>query len=317
MIDRRIGKIKVRRGTNDCRKTIIFDEGELLYTTDTKRMYVGDGKTLGGILVSNKNVVTVMDSTIADANMETGDLIYNQRKDVTYIIDGNRQLVPILIGCRGLFQIFENFLPLSGGTMFGTINMNNNKVIDVPWPEQNKDAIPKIYIDKKYKELYDLLLSLKRMLEEIGDNCLKFDDNKLKKTYNILLQNNKNIYSEGDTAVFLVDTVNVPDGTVLYWEILGTITAPDILGNIYTGEVTINGNKGTINVSFAIDTIPAEVETARLLLKTADGTVVAASSTITLRDEVVDAVGRLLTTDGIPIDTSEGDNILSEGISIS
>ena len=54
-----------------------------------------------------------------------------------------------------------------------------------------------------------------------------------------------------------------------------------------------------------------------MLLKNADGTVVAASSTITLRDEVVDVVGRLLTTDGIPIDTSEGDNILSEGISIS
>jgi hypothetical protein len=318
MIDRRIGKIKVRRGTNDCRKTIIFDEGELLYTTDTKRMYVGDGKTLGGILVSNKNIVTVMDSTIATDSMESGDLVYNQRKDITYIVDTNRTLVPILIGCRGLLGVFENYLPLAGGTMYGSINMADNKVYDVPWPAQNKDAVPKIYVDKRYKELYDIMLGLKKQLDDIGDDIfLVLENDKNKRTYNVLLQNNKNIYSEGETAVFLLDTVNVPNETVLYWEILGTITAPDILGNIYTGEVTINNNKGTINVSFLVDSIPAEVETARLLLKDASGVFLAASPIITLRDEVVNEVGRLLTTDGTPIDTSEGNNILSEGISIS
>jgi len=44
-------KLLVRRGANVDRQNIILSEGELGYTTDTKRLYVGDGQTLGGNLV--------------------------------------------------------------------------------------------------------------------------------------------------------------------------------------------------------------------------------------------------------------------------
>jgi hypothetical protein len=40
---------KIRRGTNAERLTITPAQGELIYTTDTKKLYVGDGATLGGI----------------------------------------------------------------------------------------------------------------------------------------------------------------------------------------------------------------------------------------------------------------------------
>lgn len=53
MIDRRIVKFKLRRGTDDQRKTIIVEEGELIYTTDTKRVYVGDGRAIGGNILAN------------------------------------------------------------------------------------------------------------------------------------------------------------------------------------------------------------------------------------------------------------------------
>jgi hypothetical protein len=43
--------IRLRRGTNAERLTVIFADGEPVYTTDTKRLYVGDGATLGGIEV--------------------------------------------------------------------------------------------------------------------------------------------------------------------------------------------------------------------------------------------------------------------------
>lgn len=84
MIDRRIGKIKVRRGTNLQRKQIVFEEGELIYTTDTKRTYVGDGITLGGIRVSNRNYIT----TVAGipANGQYGDIVYVSTTKKTYII---------------------------------------------------------------------------------------------------------------------------------------------------------------------------------------------------------------------------------------
>lgn len=45
--------LQLRRGTNAERATETFAVGELIYTTDTKQLYVGDGTTLGGILVSS------------------------------------------------------------------------------------------------------------------------------------------------------------------------------------------------------------------------------------------------------------------------
>ena len=46
-------KLIVRSGSNSDRQTVILDSGELGYTTDTKRLYVGDGLTYGGSLVGN------------------------------------------------------------------------------------------------------------------------------------------------------------------------------------------------------------------------------------------------------------------------
>jgi hypothetical protein len=43
---------QLRRGTNAQRSAITPLQGELLYTTDTKTLYVGDGTTAGGTLVS-------------------------------------------------------------------------------------------------------------------------------------------------------------------------------------------------------------------------------------------------------------------------
>lgn len=84
MIDRRIGKIKVRRGTDLQRKQFVFEEGELIYTTDTKRTFIGDGITVGGIRVSNRNYITTV--TGIPANGQYGDIIYVSTTKKTYII---------------------------------------------------------------------------------------------------------------------------------------------------------------------------------------------------------------------------------------
>ena len=47
--------LRLRRGTNASRTGVTPAEGELLYTTDTKKLYAGDGSTLGGNLVSGMN----------------------------------------------------------------------------------------------------------------------------------------------------------------------------------------------------------------------------------------------------------------------
>lgn len=44
-------KLLVRRGTNADRLNVVLSEGELGYTTDTKKLFIGDGQTPGGIAI--------------------------------------------------------------------------------------------------------------------------------------------------------------------------------------------------------------------------------------------------------------------------
>ena len=67
MPDISIIKLKVRRGTDAQRRTIILEQGELGYTTDTNRLYVGDGATVGGAPVG-----VVMAKPVTLVNSLTG-----------------------------------------------------------------------------------------------------------------------------------------------------------------------------------------------------------------------------------------------------
>lgn len=48
-------KLLVRRGTDADRKNVTLSEGELGYTVDTKKLYIGDGQTLGGVPTGGVN----------------------------------------------------------------------------------------------------------------------------------------------------------------------------------------------------------------------------------------------------------------------
>lgn len=84
MIDRRIGKIKLRRGLESERRVKVFQEGELIYVTDKKRLYIGDGVTVGGIPASNKNFITNGDGIPFTAI--PGDIIYRENLNITYMV---------------------------------------------------------------------------------------------------------------------------------------------------------------------------------------------------------------------------------------
>jgi hypothetical protein len=58
--------LRLRRGSNAERLQITPAEGEIIYTTDTKKIYVGDGNKLGGNLVSGIN------ETVEDVNPSLG-----------------------------------------------------------------------------------------------------------------------------------------------------------------------------------------------------------------------------------------------------
>lgn len=77
-------KLLVRSGSDSDRKTVVLDSAELGYTTDTKRLYVGDGLTTGGILVGNVFNGSRTDITSSAGNPVVGDLAFDTDNKILY-----------------------------------------------------------------------------------------------------------------------------------------------------------------------------------------------------------------------------------------
>lgn len=136
MIDRQIGKIKIRRGSDLQRKNIVFPEGEILYTIDSKRIYVGDGVTSGGIFISNRNFF-VDNITIDNSRYIYGDILHNLTDSTTYIVGSadNGSLSAIFIGdakcCKNLRERIAA-LKLKLTELIKKANELRPKVVDKP-----------------------------------------------------------------------------------------------------------------------------------------------------------------------------------------
>lgn len=71
-----ISKIKVRRGQDTERKSTVYDQGELISTLDTKRLYVGNGVLSGGNPVSAKIHPPINNyNSLSNVVAEVGDLV--------------------------------------------------------------------------------------------------------------------------------------------------------------------------------------------------------------------------------------------------
>ena len=82
-------KLLIRRGTNVDRQNVILTEGELGYTIDTKRLFVGDGQTQGGISIG---------STYAGSSTAVTDFVGAVVGDYAFDTDNNKLYVHHLSG---------------------------------------------------------------------------------------------------------------------------------------------------------------------------------------------------------------------------
>jgi alpha-tubulin suppressor-like RCC1 family protein len=80
-------KLLVRRGSNEERKNIVLSEGELGYAVDTKKLFIGDGATRGGIPVSSQILYGAVSPTTYTAAV-LGDVIYDSTEGVLYLLNG-------------------------------------------------------------------------------------------------------------------------------------------------------------------------------------------------------------------------------------
>ena len=85
-------KLLIRRGTDADRKQVVLSEGELGYTIDTKRLYVGDGQTAGGILVggdaSGSGFLGSVPNVTTFTSAVVGSLAYDNDNNVLYTFRG-------------------------------------------------------------------------------------------------------------------------------------------------------------------------------------------------------------------------------------
>ena len=82
-------KLLLRRGSDLDRQQIVLTEGELGYTVDTRRVYVGDGETKGGVIVGNKFLGSVNTSELASLTQAvSGDTAFDQEEKKLYTFLG-------------------------------------------------------------------------------------------------------------------------------------------------------------------------------------------------------------------------------------
>jgi len=77
--------LRLRRGTDAERQTITPLEGELIYTTDTEKLYVGDGTTVGGNPIDSDTITDQLSdlSDVSLAGLQDGQTI-------AYDVNNNR-----------------------------------------------------------------------------------------------------------------------------------------------------------------------------------------------------------------------------------
>ena len=137
-----VAKIKLRRGANTDRKLVILDNGELGYTTDTTRVYVGNGLLKGGNPVGVFNFNDEARTNISVINKaEVGDLIYDT--NLLYALSGNDpasldnwyQISPRVDGTTIEYNASNQLAVLTSGIVTGgnSINVDGTGVVSVDY----------------------------------------------------------------------------------------------------------------------------------------------------------------------------------------
>ena len=91
--------------------------------------------------------------------------------------------------------------------------------------------------------------------------------------------------NEGSTGTFNVSTLNIADGTTLYWTVnTGTSSSADF--SAISGSFTINNNTGSFTVTTSADLTTEGSETFTVSIRTisTSGSVVATSNSVTIND---------------------------------
>lgn len=150
--------IRLRRGRDSERRTITFQSGEVGFSTDVKRAFIGDGATVGGNLLGNQNTL----GSTPNPSAIKYDIYYDNLSCITYMLSNdsgpnfrnNYAVISPLAdeitltyknGRFGINPLYFNnpntgYVHLSGDTMSGYLTLKG-------LPISALHATPKIYVD--------------------------------------------------------------------------------------------------------------------------------------------------------------------------
>ena len=111
-------KLLVRRGTDAERQLITLDVGELGYTTDGKRLFVGDGSTVGGKVAGNVFHGSVVDHTLITEGTD-GDFAFNTTNNTLYAKNGGSwdRIAVLFQAADGSIEVDVNAGTIAVGTL--------------------------------------------------------------------------------------------------------------------------------------------------------------------------------------------------------
>ena len=160
-------KLIIRRGIDTDRQSIVLASGELGYTIDTKRVFIGDGVTLGGNLVGTKNFGVVQGiQQFTSPLVQPGDLVFQNLQNTgapdnqLYTFNNNQwQSISPTYGApfdytSGALLFNANYLNLdtvnNTFNVVGTTNTNaliTNAATINNTPVNGTDGVNKAYVD--------------------------------------------------------------------------------------------------------------------------------------------------------------------------
>ena len=218
--------LKLRRGNTAQRLAITPDEGELIYDSQTKQLYAGDGTTVGGVLVSYAGSVggAMGSNLVLSGYSVTGA----GNIDITGTITSTGNIV----STNGDIRVINGNFVANGNIVLGDASTDNVTI----GADVNSNIVPNADIT------FDL-----------GSNTQR---------WNTVYANNVFADLEGNVrandSTILVDAVN----GVLKGQLEGNLIGPvqgSVEGNV-TGNLTgnVKNENGTTILSNGSDTIPAE-----------------------------------------------------------
>ena len=122
-------KLLVRRGTDAERQLITLDVGELGYTTDGKRLFVGDGSTVGGKVAGNVFLGSVVDHTAITEGTD-GDFAFNTTNNTLYAKNGSDwdRIATLFTAADGSIVVDQDAGTIAVGTLSASHFENANNL---------------------------------------------------------------------------------------------------------------------------------------------------------------------------------------------